>query len=243
VSTTPKTKILIVDDEQINLEFFNVMLSRLGFQVSLAPTGEDALDAIRDNPPDLIILDVVMPGISGWDVIKVLKEDDEYSEFRDIPIIMFSAMDDADEKIKGFELGIEDYITKPFNFSEAFARIRAVLKHRELVNQTLRQEKRLERIDALRESLIYFTEHLKNPVEDLLGAADDLDADSKESIEKFRDSVKKECEQALAAIAGLADKIQEIETSESYGIKDTKTFLKELDQQYQMHYNNLHENP
>ncbi|WP_455381147.1 response regulator transcription factor, partial [Salinispira pacifica] len=110
-----KDKLLIVDDEQINLDFFEVMLTKLGFLVETAQDGEEALEKVRKTDPDLIILDNIMPRLSGWEVTKRLKTDPEYAEFRGTPVIMFSAMDDVKDKIEGFELGIEDYITKPFN--------------------------------------------------------------------------------------------------------------------------------
>ena len=127
-----KKRILIVDDEQINLEFFDVMLSKLGFEVRKAEDGLEALEVIRKHRPDLIILDNVMPRLSGWEVTRMLKTESEYAEYADIPIIMFSAMDDVKDKIEGLELGADDYITKPFNFAEVLARIRAVLRTHEL---------------------------------------------------------------------------------------------------------------
>ena len=108
---TDKTRILIVDDEQINLEFFDVMLSKLGFLVGKAENGLEALAAIRASKPDLIILDNVMPKLSGWEVTRLLKTSKEYAEFSDIPIIMFSAMDDVKDKVEGLELGADEYIT------------------------------------------------------------------------------------------------------------------------------------
>ena len=134
-----KTKILIVDDESINLDFFNVMFTKLGFSVAMAEDGEEALEKVKSFKPDLIILDNIMPKLSGWKVTKILKNHQDYEEFRDVPVMMFSAMDDVKDKIEGFELGIEDYITKPFNFSEVLARVRAVLRNRELYKEVLKK--------------------------------------------------------------------------------------------------------
>ncbi|MFA6505380.1 MAG: response regulator [Treponemataceae bacterium] len=144
-----RKKILIVDDEQINLEFFDVMLSKLGFIVEKAENGIDALEKTKKFVPDLIILDNIMPKMSGWEVTKTLKSTEEYREYRDIPIIMFSAMDDVKDKVEGFELGIDDYITKPYNFSEVLARIRAVTRNRELFAQIAARETRLNLVEEL----------------------------------------------------------------------------------------------
>src|SRR5512138_1127168 len=95
-----KRKILIVDDEQINLDFFDVMLTKLGFKIERAEDGEEALEMVASTKPDLIILDNIMPKLSGWEVTRILKTDEEYEEFRDTPIIMFSAMDDVKDKIE-----------------------------------------------------------------------------------------------------------------------------------------------
>ncbi|MDR2394312.1 MAG: response regulator [Treponema sp.] len=122
-------KILIVDDEVISLEFFEVMLTKLGFMVEKATDGVEALEKVRRFYPDLIILDNIMPRMSGWECTKILKAD---PQFREIPIIMLSALDDVKDKVEGFELGVDDYITKPFNFSEVLVRIRALLRNREL---------------------------------------------------------------------------------------------------------------
>lgn len=146
-----KKRILIVDDEQINLEFFEVMLSKLGFDIQLAENGHEALEAVRRLNPDLIILDNIMPKLTGWEVTKILKSDPEYAEYADIPIIMFSALDDVRDKVEGLELGADDYITKPFNFTEVLARIRVVLRTHDLIKQIENREKRISMSDAIME--------------------------------------------------------------------------------------------
>jgi DNA-binding response OmpR family regulator len=161
-----RKKILIVDDETINLEFFEVMFSKLGFIVEEAHDGVEALEKVKRFFPDLILLDNVMPKMSGWEVTKNLKNDPKYSG---IPIIMFSALDDVKNKIAGFELGIDDYITKPFNFSEVLARIRAVLRNRELFAQIAVRESRLSMAEDLNRDM-------KNNLADFVKSIDDLDS-------------------------------------------------------------------
>ncbi|GHV61626.1 hypothetical protein AGMMS49587_06260 [Spirochaetia bacterium] len=161
-----RKKILIVDDEQLNLEFFEVMLSKLGFIVEKAEDGLEALEKVKRFSPDLILLDNIMPRMSGWEVTKTLKGDPKY---RDIPIIMFSALDDVKDKVEGFELGVEDYITKPFNFSEVLARIRVVLRNRELFTQIAVRESRLDLAEELNEDI-------KNSLANFVSSIDDLDS-------------------------------------------------------------------
>ncbi|MDR2742183.1 MAG: response regulator [Treponema sp.] len=153
-----RKKILIVDDEQINLDFFDVILSKLGFVVEKAVDGVEGLEKVKHFLPDLIVLDNIMPKMSGWELTKILKGDTKY---REIPIIMLSALDDVKDKVEGFELGVDDYITKPFNFSEVLARIRAVLRNRELFRQITVRESRLTLAEELgvdmKSNLVSFT--------------------------------------------------------------------------------------
>lgn len=139
-----KKRILIVDDEQINLEFFDVMLSKLGFTIDKAENGLEALEMVQKNQPDLILLDNIMPKLSGWELTRMLKTDPAWKDYASIPIVMFSALDDVKNKVEGLELGADDYITKPFNFTEVLARIRAVLRNHDLVQQIENREERIK---------------------------------------------------------------------------------------------------
>lgn len=159
-------KILIVDDETINLDLFDVMLTKLGFVVEKAGDGVAALEKVRRFFPDLILLDNIMPNMSGWELTKILKNDPKY---KDIPIVMFSALDDVKDKVEGFELGVDDYITKPFNFSEVLARIRAVLRNRELYAQIVIRASRLSLAEEL-------SADMKKNLLDFVKNIDELDA-------------------------------------------------------------------
>ena len=171
-----KKRILIVDDEQINLEFFDVMLSKLGFDIHLAENGHEALEAVRRLNPDLIILDNIMPRLTGWEVTKILKNDPEYSQFADIPIIMFSALDDVRDKTKGLELGADDYITKTFKLAEVLARIRVVLRTHDLIKQIENREQRINLtenlMDTVRESSAKLKAQIGRLAEPALAAGD-----------------------------------------------------------------------
>jgi len=234
-----KKKILIIDDEQINLDFFDVMLTRLGFEVIMASDGNEGLEKIKANRPDLIILDNIMPQLSGWELTKMLKQQDEFSEYREIPIIMFSAMDTVKDKIDGFELGIDDYIIKPFNFSEVLARIRAVLRNHELSRQVILRERRLALTDSLNKSLIYFTEHLKTPVLELVAASKELNASNTKAVESFKKQVIIEAEHALAALSGLEDAVRKLQESEG-SMREAELSLRELEERFREHFKDLH---
>ncbi|NCN06140.1 MAG: response regulator [Spirochaetales bacterium] len=230
-----KERILIVDDEQINLDFFEVMLSKLGFEVLRAEDGQEALEVVQSHNPDLIILDNIMPRITGWEVTKTLKTDPQFEQFRDIPIIMFSAMDDVKDKIEGFELGVEDYITKPFNFSEVLARIKAVLRNRELIQQVMKREKRIALIESLNNSLIYFTNHVKNPLNRLKFEASKIGEISPDSIKGFLALVTEEVEEIQATIQGLEEEISELRTKGDQ-LKEDELSIESLEKKYQKHF-------
>jgi len=159
-------KILIVDDEMINLDFFDVMLSKLGFKVERAQDGIEGLEKAKRFFPDIILLDNIMPRMSGWELTRILKNDAKYKE---IPIVMFSDLNDVKDKVAGFELGVDDYITKPFNFSEVLARIRAVLRNRELYAQIVVRESRLSLAEEL-------SADIKQNLLDFMTTIDELEA-------------------------------------------------------------------
>ncbi len=158
-------KILIVDDEKVNVDFFHVMLSRLGFQVDTAYDGEEALKRVKVFNPDLILLDLLMPRLSGFDVARILKKD---KKTKNIPIIILTAIDDIKEKVDMLELGIEDYITKPFNFIEILARIRSNLRSKLLNDEMLRRERRLNSIRDFENSIKLFIRNVHGHSKNLI---------------------------------------------------------------------------
>ena len=116
------TKIFVVDDEKKIVEIVKAYLEREGYEVSAAYDGRSALEAVKRMPPDLVVLDLMLPQISGWDVCRALRADSN------IPIIMLTARDDVTDKIVGLELGADDYMTKPFDPKELVSRVKAVLR-------------------------------------------------------------------------------------------------------------------
>lgn len=233
-----KPKILIVDDEEINRNFFDVMLTRLGFEVLTARDGEAALELIPEEEPDLIILDNIMPKYSGWEVTRRVKQDEEFEAVRDTPVIMFSAMDDVQDKIEGFELGVEDYITKPFNFSEVLARIKAVLRHREVAQQVVQRERRLAIVESLNKSLLYFTQHVKGPISAVMDQTDKLDPEDPEAVQSFVTMVKAESERTLASLSALEEEIEELR-DKGAELKAQEVTVGDLEAKYQEHFRRL----
>ena len=229
-NTSASSRILIVDDEPINLELFEVMLSRLGFDVAMAGGGEPALKMLPDVKPDLIVLDNLMPDLSGWEVTRRIKSAPEFAAYRQVPIIMFTAMNDIADRIAGLELGVDDYITKPFNFSEVLARIRAVLHRHELAGQLARREHRLGILETLNESLIFFSQHVKRPLEEHVDRADALlreDGSDADALRAFAATVSEEARSVLDTLRELEEQISEVR-DEGERLKEGDLSLEEL---------------
>ena len=133
-------KILVVDDEPFNVELLEAHLSVAEYEVVTAYGGEEALEKVESEKPDLILLDVMMPGLNGFDVCKILKEKEE-TMF--IPVVMVTALRELEDKIKGIESGADDFLTKPVNSIELLTRVKSLLRikylHDELIERKLRQ--------------------------------------------------------------------------------------------------------
>ncbi|MBW6465624.1 MAG: response regulator transcription factor [Brevefilum sp.] len=117
-----KYRILVVDDERRMVGFIRLNLEQDGFEVIEAYNGTQALDRLRDSLPDLILLDVMMPDIDGFEVLRTIRE------ISQVPVIMLTAKGEEDDKVKGLELGADDYVTKPFSPRELVSRVKAVLR-------------------------------------------------------------------------------------------------------------------
>jgi len=228
-----KKRILLVDDEQINLEFLEVMLTKLGFETEKTDNGADALELVKRFKPDLIILDNVMPRLSGWEVTKILKTHEDYREFSDTPIIMFSAMDDVKDKVEGLEMGADDYITKPFNFSEVLARIRAVLRTRELIHQIERREAHIRISEEIAQRVLEFATGLRAPLQDLSRDAEALApecGDARPFVERAREGAL----QALERLDALDHAVTAL-NAEAESLKMGETALHAIKTKYRGH--------
>ncbi|MBF0349444.1 MAG: response regulator [SAR324 cluster bacterium] len=121
----PKENILVVEDEHDIMELITYNLIREGYRVSAVSSGEEALTAIHESPPDLVMLDIMMPGLDGLEVCRRLKADNQTAR---IPVIMLTSKGRDSDVVRGLEMGADDYIVKPFSNKVVNARIRAVLR-------------------------------------------------------------------------------------------------------------------
>lgn len=121
---TKQAMILVVDDDEFNIKLLNKMLTIEGHAVRTATSGEEALASVAEQLPDLILLDIMMPGMNGFEVARQLKAD---SRARSIPIIMVTALEDNESRLKALETGAEDVLTKPVNRAELQMRVKSLL--------------------------------------------------------------------------------------------------------------------
>ncbi|MFZ4827641.1 MAG: response regulator [Phototrophicaceae bacterium] len=167
----PKAKILVVDDLKPNLELLSKILKLRGYKVLEAYNGTEALQQVKEDQPDLVLLDINMPKMTGYEVCQRMKASPDTAH---IPIIFISALNQMDNVIKGFDVGGADYITKPFNTREVIARVESQLtllnQRRKIEELYHQQSQQFERLDEIRKRFIYNATHdMKNPIALILG--------------------------------------------------------------------------
>ena len=143
-------KILIVDDEPFNVDYLEQELEDLDYDTVSAFNGQQALKQVDDESPDVILLDIMMPVMDGFQVLERIKADDTR---RDIPVIIISAMSDLDSVVKGIKLGAEEYMPKPFDEVLLKARIEAVLEKKRFRDKELAYLQQVERLTAAAEAV------------------------------------------------------------------------------------------
>ncbi len=166
-----KSSILVVDDTSNNLRLLMDILVEQNYEVRLASNGSIALQSIQSSPPDLLLLDIIMPEMDGYEVCRRLKED---PQTQDIPVIFISALNELFDKVKAFSLGGVDYITKPFQTEEVLARVKTHLSHRHLqielraenkkrqIAEEKLQEVNLQLQEALQDQELQFASVMEN---------------------------------------------------------------------------------
>jgi two-component system, OmpR family, response regulator len=129
-SGTPEARLLVVDDEPNIVELLSASLRFSGFEVHTATSGTQALSRVAAIAPDLVVLDVMMPGLDGFEVVRRMRQ-----EGHDCPVLFLTARDAVEDRVTGLTLGADDYVTKPFSLGEVLARIRAILRRAGLAPQ------------------------------------------------------------------------------------------------------------
>ncbi|HET6278042.1 MAG TPA: response regulator, partial [Candidatus Polarisedimenticolia bacterium] len=166
--------IMVVDDDQRNVRLMESILRSNGHIVTKAFNGEEAKGSIETNPPDLVLLDVMMPRMSGFELCRLLR--DRY-ETRLLPVIMITALNSLEDKVRALETGADDFLSKPINKTELLAKVRSILRVKSLQDEVERQRIALENtnrqlltMQQFKESMTQMVVHdLKNPLAGILG--------------------------------------------------------------------------
>ncbi len=216
--------LLIVEDEIIGLEILSQFLRKKGLSVSIARSGKESLQLIERAHPDLILLDVMMPGMSGFDVCQRLKASEST---QDIPIIFMTARTQTVDKVKGFKLGAADYITKPFQYDELLARVKAHLSIRKLQleliqqNQLLKTEiSRSQKLETARQTTHQLLKHA------LTSQENGTEFECQKKLDTFVHTVTNELKKPLNTIVALNTRLQKECSSNRLRLdaQSTKTF-------------------
>ena len=210
---TSGPKILIVDDTPANIDVLDLFLEKEGYKISIAQSGESALDLADRISPDLILLDVMMPGIDGFETCRRLKSNDKTS---DIPIIFITARNESADIIKGFSMGGVDYITKPFSQEEVCARVHLHLKLKTLMAALETKNQKLADLNDLKNKFLGMASHdLRNPISTIQGFSKIL----LDHGETLAEDAKKEFLQSIHKVSNdlltLLDDLLNISTIES----------------------------
>jgi two-component system sensor histidine kinase/response regulator len=204
--------ILLVDDTPENLHLLCTMLKAHGYKVRPVSSGEFALRAVQSSPPDLVLLDITMPGMSGLEVCERLKADEAW---RDIPVLFLSALNETADKVRGFQAGGVDYVTKPFQLEEVEARVRTHLELRRKTIELERSYKKLRELERLRDSLTHMVVHdMRSPLL-ALGLSLDMMAESGGSAYSGLDLLRL-ARQSVTNLIEMATTMLDVSRLESY---------------------------
>ena len=152
----PMASVLVVDDGVDNLRLLSDLLGKHGYEVRAVTTGRQALQAVEHDPPDLILLDITMPDMNGYEVCQRLKAKDRS---KDVPVIFLTSLTDTADKVRAFDAGGVDYITKPFQFDEVLARVKAHVTLRRAQADLAASYTRLRALEQLRDDLVRMVVH------------------------------------------------------------------------------------
>ncbi len=220
-----KQKILVVDDEEDNVNLLEKRLKPLGYEVLTAFDGEEALDKAFSQLPDLILLDIMMPKKDGFEVLEILRKNEKTKY---LPVILLTAKTEVSDKVRGFETGAIDYVTKPFDFNELKARVLANLKSQKKVEEKIKAEK-LVALSTMMEGVAH---EIRNPLTIIGGFANRLlsmiDKDDPKYF--FVNEISKEVRRLEKMIKDIYEfKTMTITKTEEYSVNKTvKDAISEL---------------
>lgn len=205
--------ILLVDDIVDNLEMLTDMLDNQGYEVQIALDGQEALDKIASHPPDLILLDIQMPGMDGYEVCEHIKANPETAN---IPVIFLSALSETEDIVKGFDAGGVDYVSKPFKYREVMARVESQLavsrQRKEIEARRERDKRQFEVLAKMKNDFLYGAAHdFKNPLTGILLYTQllrDSPPDTEEELKDLASGIESSARKMQRLVADILDLAQ-----------------------------------
>lgn len=216
-----KALVLVVDDNPANITLISSHISVQGYDLAIATNGTKAIEIAKEYLPDIILLDVMMPGLDGFAVCKILKEDENTEA---IPIVFLTAATSQNDVVKGFSLGAVDYITKPFNSAELQARLKTHIKLKQALEIIEEDKIKLEKLNEQKNEFLGIAAHdLKNPIYNITMLGKFLRDDTsltREEIEEFSNDIVISSDKMLHIITDLLD-VNAIENGKIKVISET----------------------
>lgn len=202
--------ILVADDDPLIQEVLQTKLEKSGYRVKSALDGEETLASIQQEIPDLLILDIKMPGVDGLEICRRLKAEEKT---RALPILMLTAYGGVDHIVKGLEAGADDYVTKPFQMEEVMMRVRALLRMRDIESQLREKESHLARVQTVGQLLVTMAHHINNSLAIMQGRAQSLKVGNAGQVEKFQNTCLQQTRRIQAVLKSLEELVQQMEIS------------------------------
>lgn len=222
----PEARILVADDEPIIQDVLRARLERAGYSVEAASTGKETLVKVTAHKPDLLILDIKMPGMDGYEVCQRIRQNEET---RALPILMLTAYGGVDHVVQGLEMGADDYVTKPFQGEEVLMRVRSLLRVRQIERELREKETFLARVETLGQLLVTMAHYINNSLAIISGRAQATKENNPEQLRQLKDACVKETARIDAVIKSLEDMARKmkISTAAYAGIEDAMLDIEE----------------
>lgn len=199
--------ILVVDDEPHNRELLRDQLSHYNYRVSEAKDGLEALAKVAEDPPDVILMDVMMPGMDGFETTQKILAQPENER---IPILITTALEDRESVIRGIEAGARDFLTKPLDLPNLLLRVRNALHIKQLHDRVDHQLEEVRGLERMRDGMVHMLVHdLRSPLQTVVGFSDllaiQMQEDMSQNHRSYLASIKREAERVVGMVSDILD--------------------------------------
>ena len=210
---TPKRRILVVDDEDRNLRLMEALLVPPGYEVGFARDGEEALRKVQETSPDVILLDVMMPKLNGFEVCRRLKSDPKTAP---IPVLMVTALSEREERLRGIDAGADDFLTKPVDTHEVILRVRNAVRAKHQYDQLQQSYEELRELEELRDNLVHMIIHdMRSPLTGLLGGLELLQMEVEDQLDEGQSEDLRSALDSSRRLNGMVTSLLDISRLES----------------------------